>query len=106
MTDISAIGGNSVGQIAGRIDPVVRSGRRADARVEDTTAAATGTQRGEDRVEVSRVAQYLRRLSDLPAIREDLVARVREEIETGVYDSSERLDGALDELIAEQSSEG
>lgn len=99
MTDIAAIGGRATE----RLDPVVRSGRREDARIEDTATATARTQRGEDRVEVSRVAQYLRRLSDLPAIREDLIARVREQIESGAYDTPERLDRALDELIAEQA---
>jgi anti-sigma28 factor (negative regulator of flagellin synthesis) len=54
--------------------------------------------RGNDEVEVSAVATYLSKLRQLP-IRQDLVDRVREEIAQGTYDTSDRLDAALDELI-------
>lgn len=36
---------------------------------------------------------------DDPAIRKDLVARVRREIEAGTYDTEEKWDAALDRLL-------
>lgn len=100
MTDIAAIGG----RVAGRIDPSVRTGRQTDAPIEDTRSDASRPARGTDRVEVSRMAQYLRQLSDLPAIRVELVARVRDQIDSGVYDTPTKLQSALDELIDEHAA--
>lgn len=39
------------------------------------------------------------RYKDLPPARDELVARLRREIESGRYDTPERLDAALDRLI-------
>ena len=39
------------------------------------------------------------RLSD-PDVRQDLVARVRQEIQAGTYDTPEKLEAALDRLAA------
>jgi negative regulator of flagellin synthesis FlgM len=52
-------------------------------------------------VEVSALAQSLSRLNTDPPVRQDLIDRVRAEIEAGVYDTPERLDRAVDRLLAE-----
>lgn len=54
--------------------------------------------RTDDAVEVSPLATYLSKLKQNP-IREDLVSRVKAEIEAGTYDTPDKLDKALDELV-------
>ena len=54
--------------------------------------------RGDDRVEVSDVARLLNRLTS-DEVRDDLVARVRGEIERGEYETPEKLDAALDAAV-------
>lgn len=56
------------------------------------------TRRG-DRVEFSQTAQLLSRLQDLPDIRFDLVSRVKAEIAAGTYETSDKIDAALDGLL-------
>jgi negative regulator of flagellin synthesis FlgM len=95
MTDIAPVGGGVVGRSTAIESSGVRGGV---ARGIETKAA-----RGADRVEVSRMASLLNQLREMPEIREDLVARVREQIAAGDYDSPERIDGAIDGLISEHS---
>ena len=54
---------------------------------------------GEDRVELSDAARYLEKLKKLPAIRTDKVDRLREAVESGEYDSEEKLRIAIDRMI-------
>lgn len=64
-------------------------------------AESTPARRGEDRVEVSALAQSLARLKQEPPVRQDLIDRVRAEIEAGAYDTPERLDVAVDRILRE-----
>lgn len=68
-------------------DPANQPGRHAHA-----------TGREPDRVELSPAA---RALAERAEIRADLVIRVREEIVRGVYETPERLDGAIDAILNE-----
>lgn len=90
MNEVSAVG---VGGIAAG-----RQARAGAARAETRPASGRAV-RAPDQVEVSEVAKYLNKLRALPAVREDLVSSVREEIARGTYDTPERLDLALDGLI-------
>lgn len=54
---------------------------------------------GGDRVEVSEQARLLGQLSELPEVREDLVARVKAEIAAGTYITDEKISGAVDSLL-------
>lgn len=54
--------------------------------------------RGQDQVEVSELAMYLNKLRDMPAVRQDLVDRVKSEIAGGTYLTPDKLDAALAEL--------
>jgi negative regulator of flagellin synthesis FlgM len=54
--------------------------------------------RGQDRVEVSELATYMSKLKQLP-VRQDLIDSVRARIADGTYDTPERLEAAIDELI-------
>ncbi len=55
-------------------------------------------QREPDRVEVSDVATYVSKLKQLPPVRQELVDRVRDEIARGVYETPDKIDGAIAEL--------
>ncbi len=70
------------------------------ARTTDESAASNQVRRGEDLVEFSQVATYLSKLRQLP-IREDLVSRVKDEIARGVYDTPEKLDAAMNEMLGD-----
>ena len=59
---------------------------------------APATQRGADAIELSVQAQLLSRLAKLPDVRQELVDRVRGEIEAGTYDTPDKIEALLDEL--------
>ena len=63
------------------------------------SAAPASVARGEDKLEVSELATYMSKLSALPPIRKDLVESVRRQINDGTYDSPEKFDAAVDELL-------
>ncbi len=60
-----------------------------------------GITRPSDRLELSDRAVLLSRLRDLPAVRADLVQRVKSEIDTGAYDTPDKLDAAVRALVDE-----
>ena len=49
-----------------------------------------------DQVEISQQAQFVSQAKELPEIRSDLVNRIKSEIESGQYETDEKLDIALD----------
>ena len=57
--------------------------------------------RGGDRVELSLPARLLSRLNQSPEIRQDLVDRVRAEIEAGTYDTSDKIEALIPDLLAD-----
>ena len=59
--------------------------------------SATAT-RGEDSVDLSRAARALNELESGPEVRADLVARLRNEIAAGSYETAEKLDATVDRL--------
>jgi len=67
-------------------------------RVNNVDGQSTGTTRGSDSVELSSAARFLGKLKELPDIRQDLVDRVRSEIEQGNYDTEEKVDAILDDV--------
>lgn len=56
---------------------------------------------GPDEVEISQHAELVSRVHDLPEIRTDRVTQLRAAIASGDYDTDEKLDLALDRLLAE-----
>ena len=54
-----------------------------------------------DVVEISTASILAAKIHDVPEVRMDLVARVRAEIETGVYETEERMDVTIDRLMDE-----
>lgn len=65
-----------------------------------------GVTRPSDRLELSDRAVLLSRLSDLPSVRVDLVQRVKGEIDTGAYDTPDKLDAAVNALADEFTTAG
>ncbi len=91
MTGISPIDTHATGRV-GRVSDEPRRG-----------TVETGPERarrsGEDRVEVSDMARYLSKLRETPGVRQELVDRVRAEIENGAYESPEKIEKVIDELV-------
>jgi len=57
--------------------------------------------RGVDQLDISPEADFVSRVRDLPDIRADRVAQIREQIEAGVYETPDKLDIALNRLLDE-----
>ena len=57
-----------------------------------------------DTVEISDSARYLGEIKKLPDIRLDKVQQARELIAAGQYETTERIDGTVDRLLAELTS--
>ncbi|MCW5754877.1 MAG: flagellar biosynthesis anti-sigma factor FlgM [Phycisphaeraceae bacterium] len=89
MSDIAPLSSTA----ASRLGP---TGRITDREPADTPQRIA---RGEDRVDLSDVARYLQRTSEVPPMREELVNRIRQDIAAGTYDTADRLDQALDAMI-------
>ena len=58
---------------------------------------------GADQLDISREADMVSRVRDLPDIRADRVAEIRAAIEEGVYETDEKLDIAVGRLLDEIS---
>ncbi len=56
---------------------------------------------GADQLDISHEADLVSRARDLPDIRADRVAEIRAQIESGIYETEEKLDIALDRLLDE-----
>lgn len=87
------------------INPIARTNisniytRPVNASKADAQGQAAGTPRGDDAVQLSTHARLLSKLQELPEVRQELVDRVRGQIETGVYESPEKINTAVDGLL-------
>ena len=54
-----------------------------------------------DQVDISSEAQMLAGMNDISDIRAERVAEIREQIETGQYETADKMDAALDRLLDE-----
>jgi negative regulator of flagellin synthesis FlgM len=63
-----------------------------------TASAAANTS---DELQLSSAGQAASLLSDVPDVRQDRVAALRSAIQSGTYETSERLSGAVDRLLDE-----
>jgi anti-sigma28 factor (negative regulator of flagellin synthesis) len=106
MPDISSVGPGGVGPsgpgASGQVGPIDRVGS-PDARYDDTPARALGRppERPGDRVELSDHARLLDHLRHLPETRQSRVEEIREAIRAGTYESPEKLDAAISNLLRE-----
>lgn len=54
-----------------------------------------------DQLDLSEAAQALSNISDIPEIRSDRIEAIRTQIAEGVYESSDKLDAAIDRILDE-----
>lgn len=92
MSEVSPLPLNAAAlYAAGRLD--------RDPSRDQRSATDAPARRGEDQVEVSAMATFLHKLKGMPTLRQEMVDRIKGEIARGVYDTPEKLDAALDEMI-------
>ena len=70
------------------------SGRGKNTQVSGTSGPA-------DQLDISPAAEAAAQAAESGTIRSDLVARVRQEIASGTYETPEKMDAALDRLLDE-----
>jgi negative regulator of flagellin synthesis FlgM len=56
---------------------------------------------GVDQLDISPEADFVAQARDLPAIREDRVAAIKAQIQSGTYETADKLDMALSRLLDE-----
>jgi anti-sigma28 factor (negative regulator of flagellin synthesis) len=93
MSELSPLSNGAVNR-TGRIGP----GRLSLVGSPDAPRVP-GRDRGEDSVEVSATGQHLAILKEGGPVRADLVNRIRAEIEQNAYETPEKLDAAIEELL-------
>lgn len=64
-------------------------------------ASSAGATTGADQLDISSEANFVSQARDLPDIRADRVAEIRQAIADGVYETNDKLDLALERLLAE-----
>lgn len=70
-------------------------------RVSETPAAKAPA--AADEVSISSAAQFLDQVRELPDVRTDRVAALRQAIASGTYETEERLSTALDRMLDEMA---
>lgn len=91
MSDIPPVGRSS----AAALDQVRQANR-------PTAPTGSGAEAKRDQVELSSQAQLLSKIAELPDVRESLVVRVRSELAAGTYETPDKLEAAIDALLAEE----
>jgi len=66
-----------------------------------SVAAGNASVSGADELDISSEADFVSQVHDLPEIREDRVAQIRAQIQSGKYETSDKLNVALDRLLDE-----
>lgn len=94
MSELSPLTNGSVNR-AGRVAP------GSSARSAGDVSHIPGRDRGEDRVDFSSSVQHLVELKNGGPVRMELVNRIRAEIAEGSYETPEKLEKAIDELLSD-----
>ncbi len=68
---------------------------------QDVTATAPGLTMPQDEVHISDAARMLERLSHDPSIRADRLAQIQAEIASGTYETTDKLEMAVERLLRE-----
>lgn len=92
MSDLSPVSGVA----GGRIEALEASVERVARRPVEVSIT-----RPSDRVDISDRAKFLSQLAAMPDKRSELVDRVRRELAEGSYETTERLDAAISNLLDE-----
>jgi anti-sigma28 factor (negative regulator of flagellin synthesis) len=69
------------------------------SRIRGTDGAQAGSP--SDVVEISEIAIYLEKLSHVPDIRQEKVDPVQAEIDRGTYETEEKVDYTVDQIMTE-----
>ncbi|NLE29055.1 MAG: flagellar biosynthesis anti-sigma factor FlgM [Phycisphaerae bacterium] len=77
--------------------PLVRLG--GYSRIGGLSQESSGGVEVTDKVEISELAALRSKYAQLPEIRQELVDRVRQEIASGRYETAEKLDQAIENLL-------
>jgi flagellar biosynthesis anti-sigma factor FlgM len=95
MPDVSSIGNGPVG-------PANRRAINADTSENAMLKAEQPNTTARDRVELSdHASDLLDRMKDLPGVRVNRVESVKQEIADGEYETEDRLNTAIDRLLAD-----
>ena len=94
MPDIASIANGSVGPVQRAASP----GREHDTRAMGHPTGPAGNERP-DRVEVSRFASWLQTIRQMPETRTDKIDSVREAIDAGGYETPDKFEQAVDQLL-------
>jgi anti-sigma28 factor (negative regulator of flagellin synthesis) len=73
----------------------------APHRLAPSQPASSGYSSGVDELDISPQADFVAQARELPEIREDRVAAIRQQIENGTYETAGKLDAALSNLLDE-----
>ncbi len=74
--------------------------RPSQTQQPDATSGASTSLSG-DKLDISAAGEIAAALSSIPDIRQDRVDTIRQAIASGVYETDEKLSGALDNLLDE-----
>jgi negative regulator of flagellin synthesis FlgM len=74
---------------------------RAPHRPPSTAPAGGTATSGVDELDISSEADFVSQAHDLPEVREDRVAQIKAQIQSGKYETPEKLNVALDRLLDE-----
>ena len=77
--------------------PLTAPHRMAPAQAASSPYSSSGI----DQLDISPEADFVAQARELPDIREDRVASIREQIKSGMYETPEKLDMALSRLLDE-----
>lgn len=75
---------------------------RAPHKASGSAAAGSSSSvQAADELDISSEADLVSQVRDLPDIREDKVARIRQQIQNGTYDTDAKLEAALGKFLDE-----
>lgn len=100
MADLSPVNTSSLSALSAGLapaSPLTPAAREAASQAGNASQLAS--QRAQDEVELSSAATFASLVRQLPEVRQDLVDRVKREIAQGTYETPDKLDGALAELL-------
>jgi len=72
-----------------------------NARVSRASEVQASSLAQVDQLDISREADLVSRVREMPAIRQDRVAEIRAQIASGLYETDDKLNGALERLLDE-----
>lgn len=71
------------------------------ARAVESAPTTSSTQAASDRLDISEAGQIAGQLAEIPDIRADRVASIREALMNGTYETDDKLNTALERLLDE-----